>query len=223
MAKKIKRKFFLFITALLLAVSLATSYLPAEPDMVGTEVSQAALPSYSGSPYKTINQNIPGFSDEEKENTEAFETYSSLDELGRCGVAYANICKEIMPTEKRESISEVHPSGWHSNMGWERCHLIGFQLAGENANEQNLITGTHYFNVTGMLPFENMVDDYVDETGNHVLYRVTPCFEGDNLIASGVQMEAWSVEDGGDGICFNVYVFNVQPDSVIDYETGIIK
>jgi DNA-entry nuclease len=127
-----------------------------------------------------------------------------------------------MPTEARENISSVHPSGWQYNMGWERCHLIGFQLAGENANEKNLLTGTHYFNVTGMLPFENMVADYVRETGYHVLYRVTPYFDGKNLIASGVQMEAWSVEDEGEGICFNVYVFNVQPGSTINYATGVV-
>jgi DNA-entry nuclease len=127
-----------------------------------------------------------------------------------------------MPTEARGDISSVHPSGWQSKMGWERCHLIGFQLAGENANEKNLITGTHYFNVTGMLPFENMVADYVKETGNHVLYRVTPYFKGNNLVASGVQMEAWSVEDEGEGICFNVYVFNVQPGSTINYKTGVV-
>jgi DNA-entry nuclease len=128
-----------------------------------------------------------------------------------------------MPTEERESISSVHPSGWNYGMGWERCHLIAFTLAGENANEKNLITGTNYFNETGMLPFENLVANYVRETDNHVLYRVTPYFEGDNLVASGVQMEAWSVEDGGKGICFNVYVFNVQPGSEIDYETGIVN
>ena len=151
-----------------------------------------------------------------------------MDELDRCGVAYANICTELMPTEERGSIGQVKPSGWHTvtydNVDgrylYNRCHLIGFQLAGENANEQNLITGTRYMNVEGMLPFENQVADYVEETENHVLYRVTPIFYGDNLVASGVQMEAWSVEDQGEGVCFNVYVYNVQPGITIDYATG---
>ena len=193
-------------------------YVPAE---AYNDNPLVELPTYVDSPYAVINDNEPCFSYEDRQCTEAFEYYSDLDELGRCGVAYANICAEIEPTEARGDISSVHPTGWHSNMGWERCHLIGFQLAGENANEKNLITGTDYFNVTGMLPFENMVDDYVDETGNHVLYRVTPYFEGDNLIASGVTMEAYSVEDEGEGICFNVYVFNVSPTEVIDYATGV--
>lgn len=178
-------------------------------------------PKYSGSPYSVINNNVPQFSKKEKKCEKAFENYSSLDELGRCGVAYANICRKIMPTEKRGNISSVHPTGWHSYMGWERCHLIGFQLAGENANERNLITGTRYMNVSGMLPFENMVADYVEETGNHVLYRVTPDFHKKNLVAHGVQMEAWSVEDDGDGICFNVYCYNVNKSSKINYATGV--
>lgn len=199
---------------------------PAYPyvtESIGAISAQAAikeLPTYSDSAYVEINDNKPEFTSGQKKNTEAFEKYSKLDSLGRCGVAFANICTELMPTKERESISSVHPSGWQSGMGWERCHLIGYQLADENANKKNLITGTHYFNVTGMLPFENMVADYVKETDNHVLYRVTPYFEGDNLVASGVQMEAWSVEDNGKGVCFNVFVFNVQPGSTIDYATG---
>ena len=160
--------------------------------------------------------------------TEAFENYSELDALGRCGVAYANVCLETMPTEKRGSISEVKPTGWHSvkydNVDgkslYNRCHLIGYQLTAENANQQNLITGTRYLNVDGMLPFENMVADYVKETDNHVLYRVTPIFTGDNLVADGVLMEGYSVEDEGDGICFCVYAYNVQPGITIDYATG---
>ena len=187
------------------------------------EAAMTTLPSYSGQPYKTVNNNIPAFSSADKSNTTAFEKYHALDSLGRCGTAYANICKETMPTGTRGDISSVHPSGWQSNMGWERCHLIGYQLSAENANKQNLITGTHYFNVTGMLPFENMVADYVKETGNHVLYRVTPMFKGNNLVASGVQMEAWSVEDRGEGICFNVYVFNVQPGKTINYANGMVS
>ena len=186
------------------------------------------IPDYIGSPYVTINENIPYFSEEEY-TLDAFEKYSDLDELGRCGVAYANICKEIMPTEKRGEIGSIKPSGWHTvkyndlidgNYLYNRCHLIGYQLAGENANEKNLITGTRYLNVTGMLPFENQVDDYVEQTNNHVLYRVTPVFEGDNLVASGVEMEAYSVEDDGEGICFNIFAYNVQPGIIIDYSNG---
>lgn len=185
------------------------------------------VPEYSGEPYVVLQDNWPDF-DAGDLTTEAFETYSELDELGRCGVAYANICLEIMPTEPRGEIGQVKPTGWHTvkydcvdgKYLYNRCHLIGYQLAGENANRQNLITGTRYLNVTGMLPFENMVDDYVEETENHVLYRVTSVFEGDNLVASGVQMEAFSVEDDGEGICFNVFVYNVQPGIGIDYATG---
>ena len=159
---------------------------------------------------------------------ESYETYSPLDELGRCGVAQANIGLDLMPTEKRGSIGQVKPSGWQTvkydivdgKYLYNRCHLIGYQLSGENANRENLITGTRYMNVEGMLPFENMVADYVKETENHVLYRVTPVFEGSELVARGVQIEALSVEDNGDGICFNVFVFNVQPGIVIDYATG---
>lgn len=185
------------------------------------------IPEYSGEPYITINDNQPDFTDSDL-TTEAFENYSDLDNLGRCRVAYANICMDLMPTEERGSISQVKPSGWHSvrydNVDgkslYNRCHLIGWQLAGENANEKNLITGTRYLNVDGMLPFENMVADYVKETNNHVLYRVTPIFNGNNLVASGVEMEAMSVEDRGEGILFHVYCYNVQPGITIDYATG---
>ena len=182
-----------------------------------------ALPSYSGSPYVTVDNNNPDFTSKQKENTKAFEKYSALDSQGRCGVAFANICKKLMPTGKRGSISSVHPTGWHSNMGWQRCHLIGYQLTGENANSRNLITGTQYMNVSGMLPFENMVANYVKETGNHVLYKVTPKFKKSNLIASGVEMEAWSVEDKGKGICFDVYCFNVNKTGKINYKTGVVS
>ena len=185
------------------------------------------IPEYSGEPYVVLQDNWPEF-DAEDMTLEPFENYSELDSLGRCGVAYANICLEIMPTEPRGDIGQVKPSGWQTvkydcvdgKYLYNRCHLIGYQLAGENANKQNLITGTRYMNVTGMLPFENMVDDYVEETENHVLYRVTPIFEGTNLVASGVQMEAFSVEDEGEGVCFNVFVYNVQPGVTIDYATG---
>ena len=189
------------------------------------------IPEYTDSPYVLINNNIPSFSESDY-TTEAFETYSDLDNLGRCGVAYANICKEVIPPEdaERESISSIFPSGWkqkayegiiEGNYLYNRCHLVGYQLAGENANEKNLITGTRYMNVNGMLPFENSVDDYIEmNPNNHVLYRVTPIFEGNNLVASGVQMEAYSVEDNGAGICFCVYCYNVQPGIEIDYRTG---
>lgn len=187
----------------------------------------ADVPAYSGKPYTAVNNNEPYFTSDNL-TTEAFENYSELDALGRCGVAYANVCLETMPTEKRGSISEVKPKGWHSvkydNVDgkslYNRCHLIGYQLTAENANQQNLITGTRYLNVDGMLPFENMVADYVKETDNHVLYRVTPIFTGDNLVADGVLMEGYSVEDEGDGICFCVYAYNVQPGITIDYATG---
>ena len=187
----------------------------------------ADVPAYSGEPYTAVNNNEPYFTSDNL-TTEAFENYSELDALGRCGVAYVNVCLETMPTEKRGSISEVKPTGWHSvkydNVDgkslYNRCHLIGYQLTAENANQQNLITGTRYLNVDGMLPFENMVADYVKETDNHVLYRVTPIFTGDNLVADGVLMEGYSVEDEGDGICFCVYAYNVQPGITIDYATG---
>lgn len=185
------------------------------------------VPEYSGEPYVQINDNQPEFEEYEL-TTVPFEKYSDLDELGRCGEAEACVGEETMPTEDRESISSVEPSGWanekYDNVDggyvYNRCHLIGFQLTGENANEENLITGTRYMNTEGMLPFENMVAAYIHETDNHVLYRVTPVFEEEDLVASGVQMEAESVEDGGVGICFNVYVYNVQPQITINYATG---
>lgn len=207
------------------------SELEREDDCIeiGEELSYEDIPSYSGTAYIEINNNIPLFSDADRGIAHEFEFYSDLDALGRCGQAYANICVDIQPTEERGSIGQIRPSGWHTvkyndlidgNYLYNRCHLIGYQLAGENANEKNLITGTRYLNVVGMLPFENQVNDYVILTGNHVLYRVTPIFACDNLVASGVQIEAWSVEDGGKGVCFNVYCYNVQPGIEIDYATG---
>lgn len=183
--------------------------------------------AYDGKPYVVINDNDPDFTDADMTTT-SFESYGELDGLGRCTTAFANIGKDLMPAEKRGSIGEVKPTGWqtakYDNVDgkylYNRCHLIGYQLTGENANAKNLITGTRYLNVDGMLPFENMVADYINETGNHVLYRVTPVFYGDNLVASGVHMEAESVEDNGDGILFNVYCFNAQPGIAIDYATG---
>ena len=187
----------------------------------------ALIPKFDGSPYVVVNGNMPYFTDDEL-TTDVFEIYTDLDELGRCGQAYANICTELMPTEKRESIGSVKPSGWHNKKYdfvdglylYNRCHLIGFQLAGENANPLNLITGTRYLNVQGMLPFENMVADYVKETNNHVLYRVTPVFYQDELVARGVVMEAEDVEEHGEDICFSVFVYNYQPGVTINYATG---
>lgn len=188
------------------------------------------IPEYSGKAYVTINNNKPNFKEEDK-TTKSFEKYSNLDSLNRCGVAYANVSKETMPTEERGRIGMIKPSGWHTvkynNVDgkylYNRCHLIGYQLTGENANEKNLITCTRYMNTVGMLEFENKVANYVKETNNHVLYRVTPIFEGNNLLASGAQMEAYSVEDQGKGISFNVYVYNIQEGITIDYKTGESK
>ena len=214
----------LTLLALLLALLCGCSQRLPVPS---PSVELDSIPDYSGEPYVILADNQPDFTLDDF-TTQSFELYSDLDRLGRCGPAYANVGLETMPTEDRESISEVEPTGWVNQQYefvdggylYNRCHLIGFQLTGENANERNLITGTRYMNVDGMLPFENMVADYVSETGNHVLYRVTPVFEGTNLLASGVQMEAISVEDEGEGVCFNVYVYNVQPGVKIDYATG---
>ena len=192
-------------------------------------ISLENIPEYSGTAYVEINENIPEFTDEEKQNTTSFKKYSDLDFLGRCGVAFANVGQDIMPTEKREAIGMIKPSGWHTvkypeiikdRYLYNRCHLVGFQLVGTNADKRNLITGTRYLNVDGMLLFENQVVDFVKETNYHVLYRVTPIFKDNELVARGVQMEGYSVEDKGKGICFNVYVYNVQPGITIDYVTG---
>lgn len=192
-----------------------------------TSISISEIPEYNETPYVEINNNIPYFTKDEY-TTESFEKYSELDEKGRCGVAYANICKETMPLEgeERGDISSIKPTGWRQKKYngeylYNRCHLIGYQLSAENANKQNLITGTRYFNVEAMLPFENKVAKYIDDNpNNHVLYRVTPIFEDDNLLANGVEIEAFSVEDNGAGVCFNVYCYNVQPGITINYATG---
>lgn len=197
----------------------------AEPSAAA--VSLDTVPAYRGSPYVELDGNEPGFTDADLTTT-SFETYSELDSLGRCGPAYACIGQDLMPTTERGSISRVKPTGWvqaqydcvDGGSLYNRCHLIAFQLTAEDANWKNLITGTRYMNVTGMLPFENEAADYIRETGNHVLYRVTPIFEGDNLVASGVEMEALSVEDNGAGVRFHVFVYNVQPGVEIDYATG---
>ena len=221
-----KRKQLLSALAVLI---LAAFYLYQDlsaPE-AGGAISLADIPAYTDTPYVELNGNEPDF-DQADFTTESFETYGELDSLGRCTAAYANIGRDLMPTEKRGDISSVHPSGWvqaqydfvDGKSLYNRCHLIGYQLTGENANERNLITGTRYLNVEGMLPFENLVADYIKETGNHVLYRVSPVFDGDNLVAEGVQMEAESVEDGGEGVCYNVFCYNVQPGVEIDYATG---
>ena len=211
----------MLILALLLSWYLYKQSLPEYSESVQN------VPAFTGEPYVVVANNEPEFFAEDL-TEESFEYYSPLDGLGRCGYAMACVGQDLMPTENRESISKVKPSGWVQNQYdfvdgkslYNRCHLIGFQLTGENANELNLITGTRYCNVEGMLPFENMIADYVKETGNHVLYRVTPVYDGNNLVARGVQMEALSVEDGGAGVCFHVYVYNNQPGVVIDYATG---
>lgn len=202
-----------------------------------TEITTASsfslsdVPAYSGKAYISVNGNVPYFTAAEL-TTQSFETYSDLDSLGRCGVTYACIGKDLMPTKERGSIGMVKPTGWHTvryddlvdgKYLYNRCHLIGYQLTGENANTKNLITGTRYLNIEGMLPFENMVADYIQETNNHVLYRVTPIFEGNNLLANGVLMEGYSVEDKGAGVSYCVFAYNVQPGIEIDYATGESK
>ena len=215
--------------SLFLLLCLLLSACGALPSGTQASFSLEDVPEFSGEPYVVLEDNQPGFTQEEL-TAQGFEEYSPLDLLGRCGTAYACVGLETMPTEDRESISQVKPSGWQTaeystslvdgGYLYNRCHLIGFQLTGENANQENLITGTRYLNVEGMLPFENLVADYVKETGNHVLYRVTPVFSGQELVARGVELEALSVEDGGEGVCFHVYCYNNQPGIQIDYATG---
>lgn len=196
-------------------------------NVIETNYNLLNVPNYTDKIYIKINNNVPYFNEEDFK-ADVFEKYSDLDENERCGVAYANICKEIMPKQgqTRQDISRIKPSGWKQTMIdgqylYNRCHLIAYQLADESANERNLITGTRYFNTEGMLPFENEVANYIKKNPrNHVLYRVTPHFKGNNLIASGVEIEAYSIEDNGEGVKFNVYLYNVQPGVKIDYETG---
>ena len=196
---------------------------PAEDDVFSLD----AIPAYSGEPYVVVHDNVPYFTEDDF-TTESYEYYSDLDALNRCGFTMASIGPDLMPTEERGSIGQVKPTGWQTvkydsvdgKYLYNRCHLIGFQLTGENANERNLITGTRAMNVDGMLPFENLTADYIKETGNHVLYRVTPMFVGEELVARGVLMEGQSVEDGGEGVQFCVYAYNNQPDIEIDYTTG---
>lgn len=192
-----------------------------------------SIPVYSGEPYAVINDNMPFFNDEDM-STASFEKYSELDSIGRCGVAFANVSRELMPTDDRGEIGSIKPTGWVQEKYegiipssppylYNRCHLIAYCLTAENANEKNLITGTRYLNVDGMLPFEEMVAKYLDENNNHVLYRVTPIYDGNNLLADGVLMEAYSVEDKGAGICFCVFCYNVQPGIELNYATGESK
>lgn len=216
------------LSALLALALLIVAWLTVKKDGPSYSASVMDVPAFSGEPYVVINGNEPEFSAEEL-TAQSYEFYSELDDLNRCGYAMACIGKDLMPMEDRGSIGQIKPTGWQTvkydfvdgKYLYNRCHLIGFQLTGENANAQNLITGTRYLNVEGMLPFENMVADYVKETDNHVLYRVTPVFDDDNLVARGVQIEAMSIEDRGEGICFNVYVYNNQPGVTIDYKTGV--
>ena len=222
-----KKKPPLWASILILVLSIIAQWILLQEQIPHHAVAVEEVPPFAGKAYAVINGNQPLFAQGHL-TTEDYEYYSEPDSLGRCGYAMACIGKALMPTEERESISSVKPSGWVQNTYdfvdgkslYNRCHLIGFQLTGENANAKNLITGTRYLNVEGMLPFENMVADYIKETGNHVLYRVTPIYEGENLVASGVQLEAYSVEDAGAGICFHVYCYNNQPGVVIDYATG---
>lgn len=204
-------------------------YVNFKDNKINVSYSLENIPAYNGEAYVYLNDNVPTFTDEEK-TLESFEYYSPLDNLGRCGVAFANVSKDTMPTEERESIGQIKPTGWHTvkydivsgKYLYNRCHLIGYQLTGENANAKNLITCTRNMNATTMLQFETEVASYIEETKNHVLYRVTPYFEGDNLVATGVQMEAYSVEDNGE-LQFNVFVYNVEPGIKIDYATGDSK
>ena len=218
------------VFSIVMVIAVVQALLSNSADFASEPIQLSDIPAYSGEPYVVINDNVPVFGEVDAD-LGAFEEYGDLDELGRCTAAVAGVSPLVMPNEERGDISSVKPTGWQSTQYdfvdggylYNRCHLIGFQLTGENANEKNLITGTRYMNVEGMLPFENMVADYVKETGETVLYRVTPVFEGDELVARGVQMEAWSLEDGGKSICFNVYCYNVQPGVEIDYATGESK
>ena len=240
MKKKLILAFCLILSAVLIFCGCGDTEKPDENIDVNSSSSQSYhedyiasvndAPEFGGEPYVAIRNNEPRF-DNKDLVTKSYESYSKLDNLGRCGVVMACIGTDIMPTEERGSIGQVKPTGWHTvkydivdgKYLYNRCHLIGFQLTGENANEQNLITGTRFLNIEGMLPFENMIADYVKETENHVIYRVTPVYKGSNLLVSGVQMEAFSVEDNGEGICFNVYAYNSQPGIEINYSNGESK
>lgn len=231
----VKRYSILILTAILVFFITSceiSEYIPT----INTDTKQSfdidSVPEFAGKAYVEIDNNKPHFSEEEINIKDGYESYSKLDKYGRCGVAFAKVGKATMPTEKRGSIGMIKPTGWHTirydnlikdKYLYNRCHLIGYQLTGENANEKNLITGTRYLNVTGMLPFENEVAEYIENTNNNVLYRATPIFVGDELVARGVHLEAFSIEDNGKGISFNVYCYNNQPNIAIDYKTGESK
>lgn len=223
----LKRKKLSVPVILVVVVAMAISWYTSRGQENAQGVSLDNIPAFSDKAYVVIDDGTAKFTKQDL-TTDSYEFYSQQDYLGRCGYAMACIGQDIMPTEERGSIGQVKPSGWQTvkydfvdgKYLYNRCHLIGYQLTGENANVRNLITGTRYLNVEGMLPFENMVADYVKETGNHVLYRVTPIYNGQELVARGVQMEAYSVEDNGEGISFNVYCYNNQPGVTIDYATG---
>ena len=222
-----KRAFSSLLLLVLSAVMIWEAFFSTIPVNRDAFFSLSDIPVYTSSPYVEVNHNIPFFTEEELKSDE-YESYSELDYLGRCGPAMAMIGIDMMPTQKRGSISMVKPTGWHlakydfidGKYLYNRCHLIAYELSAENANVQNLITGTRYMNVVGMQPFEDKTAWYILRTGNHVLYRCTPIFEGDNLLATGVLLEARSIEDHGEGICFNVFCYNVQPNIKIDYHTG---
>ena len=226
-----KKRFLLLLVAIIFVFSSCTLNFPPQRQTTHSSSSNFRLsevPEYSNDAFAVINQNTPFFTEDEL-SKRSFEFYSPLDSLGRCGVCTASIGTDLMPTEKRGEIGQIKPTGWHTaryngivdgNYLYKRCHLIGYQLSGENPNEKNLITGTRYMNTEGMLPFENKVSEYVKETNNHVMYRATPIFEGENLLATGVLLEAYSVEDSGEGIKFCVFCYNVQPGIKIDYSNG---
>jgi len=228
MKRRIKHSKYSLIASVILLVVVAVVWLCNSQQTPVIDLKD--IPEFNGTPYVQINGNVPYFTAEDM-TTRSYETYAPLDALGRCGVVVSCIGRDLMPTEDRGSIGQVKPSGWQTvkydfvdgKYLYNRCHLIGYQLTGENANRKNLITGTRYMNTEGMLPFENMVADYIKETDNHVLYRITPIFKGDELVARGVLMEAKSVEDDGEGILFCVYVYNNQPGVEIDYRTGKSK
>lgn len=227
---KIKKTVTLIVAILVVVITVVVGKGFFSQSITMVDSDKIKIPEYNGQAYCEINDNKPFFTEEDL-NRETFESYSDLDSLGRCGVAFANISKELMPIEERGEIGSIKPSGWvqakyegivNSSPPYlyNRCHLIAHCLTAENANEKNLITGTRYMNVEGMLPFEEKVAQYLDNYDNHVLYRVTPIFEGSNLVADGVLMEAYSVEDSGKGVCFCVFVYNVQPGIIIDYSNG---
>lgn len=227
--KRFRKKFYK-ITGALIIIGALSDVVSGCSGFLNEKTNETINIENNNSVCIELNNNIPYFTEEEKINIAAFEFYSELDNLGRCSVAYANICKELIPTEERGEIGHIKPSGWNQakypdlvdgNYLYNRCHLIAYCLAGENDNEKNLITGTRYLNNELMLPYEIKVAEYMDENpNNHVLYRVTPVFEGDNLVASSVIIEAWSVEDKGTGICFNVQLSNIQPGITINYKDG---